>query len=370
MLRKPLIRVKAGVVSRPISSKRNCQKRHSDSSPGHTPGFTGPRSVVSGSFRFPCDRHYGSNGKTLVKEMLASILCLERKTYRSPLSYNTQVGAALGLLGMRPEHEVAIIEAGISLPGEMERLERMIRPDDGILTVVSKAHIGGLGSLEKTLEEKGRLFSNLHEDSFLLLNADDPLSMRLSARTRSRVVTFGLSRKADITAEDLVSVRDQGHKFKMRLFGSAVNVMLPVPGLFNVLNSLAAAAAATLLGASPAAVRQGLENFRPSPMRLEFHTDVTGVTLINDTYNSDPASVKGALDVLAKVGKRSPQSRDPQRHAGSRAVQQRRALDGRKGRGASRGRSSYNRRRECRPYRKGRSPGRDESRTHCEYPKL
>ena len=245
----------------------------------------------------------GSNGKTLVKEMLASILCLERKTYRSPLSYNTQVGAALGLLGMRPEHEVAIIEAGISLPGEMERLERMIRPDDGILTVVSKAHIGGLGSLEKTLEEKGRLFSNLHEDSFLLLNADDPLSMSLSARTRSRVVTFGLSRKADITAKDLVSVRDHGHKFRMRLFGSSVNVMLPVPGLFNVLNSLAAAAAATLLGASPAAVRQGLENFRPSPMRLEFHTDVTGVTLINDTYNSDPASVKGALDVLAKVGR-------------------------------------------------------------------
>ena len=62
----------------------------------------------------------GSNGKTLVKEMLASILCLERKTYRSPLSYNTQVGAALGLLGMRPEHQVAIIEAGISLPGEMD----------------------------------------------------------------------------------------------------------------------------------------------------------------------------------------------------------------------------------------------------------
>jgi UDP-N-acetylmuramyl pentapeptide synthase len=93
----------------------------------------------------------GSNGKTLVKEMLAAILCLDRKTYRSPLSYNTQIGAALALLGIRPEHEIAIIEAGISLPGEMVKLERMIRPDHGILTVISKAHIGGLGSLENTL---------------------------------------------------------------------------------------------------------------------------------------------------------------------------------------------------------------------------
>ncbi|HTY23213.1 MAG TPA: alanine racemase [Desulfomonilaceae bacterium] len=255
-----------------------------------------------GRFHYPVIAITGSNGKTLVKEMLASILCLERKTYRSPMSYNTQVGAALGLLGMRPEHEVAIIEAGISLPGEMERLERMIRPDHGILTVVSKAHIGGLGSLENTLEEKARLFENLGQDSFLLLNADDPLSMRLLGRVPARVATFGLSKRADVTVEDLVSVPDRGHRFKIRLFGKTIDVMLPVPGLFNVLNSLAAATAASLLGASPAAVRQGLENFRPSPMRLEFHTDVTGVTLINDTYNSDPASVKGALDVLAKVG--------------------------------------------------------------------
>ena len=129
----------------------------------------------------------GSNGKTLVKEMLASILCTEQKTYRSPLSYNTQVGAALGLLGMRSEHEVALIEAGISLPGEMDRLERMIRPDHGILTVISKAHIGGLGSLENTLEQKQRLFKNLTSGSFLVLNADDPLSMSLQGRLRANV---------------------------------------------------------------------------------------------------------------------------------------------------------------------------------------
>ncbi len=114
-------------------------------------------------FDFPVIGITGSNGKTLVKEMLASIFCLERKTYRSPLSYNTQVGAALALLGMRPEHQVAIIEAGISLPGEMDRLERMIRPDHGVLTVISKAHIGGLGGLENTLEEKRKLFQKPHQ---------------------------------------------------------------------------------------------------------------------------------------------------------------------------------------------------------------
>lgn len=254
-------------------------------------------------FRVPVVGITGSNGKTLVKEMLASILCLERKTYRSPLSYNTQVGAALGLLGMRPEHEVALIEAGISLPGEMDRLERMIRPDHGILTIISKAHIGGLGSLQNTLEQKLRLFKNLNKDSFLLLNADDPLIARFNGGFRAGVVTFGLSDDADARAEDVVSLPGRGHRFVMRLFERTVEVTLPVPGRFNILNALAAAAAATLLGASPEAIRKGLEEFHPSPMRLEMHTTVTGVTLINDTFNSDPASMKGALDVLAKVGK-------------------------------------------------------------------
>ncbi len=89
----------------------------------------------------------------------------------------------------------------------------------------------------------------------------------------------------------------------MRLFDRNLDVVIPVQGRFNVLNALAASAAATLLGASPQAIIKGLEGFHPSPMRLETHTTVTGVTLINDTYNSDPASMKGALDVLAKVGK-------------------------------------------------------------------
>lgn len=244
----------------------------------------------------------GSNGKTLVKEMLASILCLERKTYRSPLSYNTQVGAALGLLGMRPEHTIALIEAGISLPGEMDRLEEMIRPEHGILTVISKAHIGGLGSLEQTLEEKRRLFKHLTSESFLVLNADDPLSMTLSCCSQARIVTFGFSDAADVRAQDVVALPEKGHQFRIKLFNEYLDVTLPVPGRFNILNALAAAAGATLLGASPNAIRQGLQEFHPSPMRLEIHTTVTGVTLINDTYNSDPASLKGALDVLAKVG--------------------------------------------------------------------
>jgi alanine racemase len=255
-----------------------------------------------GRFGYPVVGITGSNGKTLVKEMLASILCTERRTYRSPLSYNTQVGAALGLLGMRPEHEVALIEAGISLPGEMDRLERMIRPDHGILTVISKAHIGGLGTLENTLEQKQRLFKNLTNDSFLILNADDPLSMSITGRFKANVVTFGMSDKADVKADDVRSIPERGHRFRMGLFGRTLDITLPVPGRFNILNALAAAAGATLLGASPDAIRKGLEGFHPSPMRLEIHTTVTGVTLINDTYNSDPASMKGALDVLAKVG--------------------------------------------------------------------
>lgn len=244
----------------------------------------------------------GSNGKTLVKEMLAAIMCLDRKTYRSPLSYNTQIGAALALLGIRREHEVAIIEAGISLPGEMEKLERMIRPNHGILTIISKAHIGGLGSLENTLEQKARLFRNFNGKSFLILNADDPLSMGYSAEAVGKVTTFGFSEMADVRAIDPSPIPDKGHRFKMNVFGDEMEIFLPVVGRFNISNALAAAACAKMLGAPLQNIKKGLEEFRPSPMRLEIHTTVTGVTLINDTYNSDPASIKGAIDTLTKVG--------------------------------------------------------------------
>ncbi len=254
------------------------------------------------SFSIPVIGITGSNGKTLVKEMLASILCLDRRTYRSPLSYNTQIGAALGLLGMRREHEIAIIEAGISLPGEMERLERMIRPDHGILTVISKAHIGGFGTLGETLEQKRQLFKNLGPSSFLALNADDEISMNLVSETEANVITFGFSHNADVRAIEWHEYPEQGSRFVMKLFAEELEIDLSAPGRFNILNALAASAMAKKLGVSSNLIQQGLAEFRPSPMRLEIHTTVTGVTLINDTYNSDPASIKGALDVLTKIG--------------------------------------------------------------------
>ncbi len=254
------------------------------------------------SFSIPIIGITGSNGKTLVKEMLASILCLDRRTYRSPLSYNTQIGAALGLLGMRREHEVAIIEAGISLPGEMERLERMIKPDHGILTVISKAHIGGLGTMQKTFEQKKELFKNLGPSSFLVLNADDEISINLARQTQARVVTFGFSPLADVRAVDWQEHPEKGSTFVMKLLDQEIEINLSASGRFNILNALAASAAAFMLKISPELIKLGLAEFRPSPMRLEIHTTVTGVTLINDTYNSDPASIKGALDVLSKIG--------------------------------------------------------------------
>jgi alanine racemase len=260
-------------------------------------------SVYRKRFAYPVVAVTGSNGKTLVKEMLASILCREKKTYRSPLSYNTQVGAALSLLGLRGDRDVAVIEAGISLPGEMDRLAEMIRPDHGILTVISKAHIGGLGSLERIAEQKMRLFRELEKNSFLVVNADDPLSLSQVKNLECRVVTFGFSDSADFRGERLEYFAGEGYRFRICMQGVSHEAMLHVAGRFNVLNALAASAAASMLGVGADAITRGLAEFRPSPMRLEMHTTVSGVTLLNDTYNSDPASMKGALDALAKLGK-------------------------------------------------------------------
>ena len=117
----------------------------------------------------------GSNGKTIIKEMLAAVLSRRFTLHRSPGSYNSQVGVALSLLGLRPEHEIAIIEAGISEVGEMQRLEAMIRPDFGIISNIGMAHAAGLGTLENTANEKLQLFAGEQMQWLVWPSQDHPL---------------------------------------------------------------------------------------------------------------------------------------------------------------------------------------------------
>ncbi len=241
----------------------------------------------------------GSNGKTIVKDMLASILAQERTVYRSPGSYNSQIGVPLSLLGIRPEHEVAVIEAGVSRVGEMERLEPMIRPTEGVVTNIGLAHAAGLHDLETTAREKLHLFDHL--DGPLVVPADsEPLA---GFDLPGTPVRFAVLPGADASAADYVideaAQTAAGFAFSARFpGGDAHPFAINVPGRHNLANAAAAIALADQLGVSVDAIRQGLAAFELSPLRLEMHTTQEGVTFINDAYSSDPVSARAALSVL------------------------------------------------------------------------
>jgi alanine racemase len=256
----------------------------------------------------------GSNGKTIVKDMLAAILSRSLTLFRSPASYNSQLGVALSLLELRPEHQLAIIEAGISEPGEMDRLEAMIRPDLGVVTTIGAAHAAGLGDLDTTAREKLKLFRGLNDlhdagdrTGWLVYPGADPTLARHALP--GRLLPFWLLPDA-IQAPDLAGVigyaveeRPGATSFSLRLpDGAAARVTLRAPGLHNISNALAACAAAWTQGATLDHMIDALLAYEPTPMRLDVHTTPQGITLINDAYTSDPASARAALATLVQQG--------------------------------------------------------------------
>lgn len=240
----------------------------------------------------------GSNGKTVVKDMLANMLAQQHTVYRSPGSYNSQVGVAISLLGIRPEHEVAIIEAGISRVGEMVRLEEMLRPTLGIITNIGLAHAAGLKDLETTAFEKLQLFRRLGEGA-LIYPAD--CSALEAVELPGHPLAFSGASASKNAAYTLLNAQDAGHGFGFEaelIDGTRASFHLPVLGRHNLSNAMAALAAADQLGLGVDAMRRGLSEFELSPLRLEMHTTQSGIIFINDAYNSDPTSARAALSVL------------------------------------------------------------------------
>lgn len=252
-------------------------------------------------FSIPVIGITGSNGKTIVKDMLASILGRSRTVYRSPGSYNSQVGVPLALLGMRREHDVAIIEAGISQTGEMQRLERIIRPTAGIITNIGLAHAAGLGDEETTAREKRKLFDNTSGP--VVVPVGEPLLSEevFHVKRRPFAGADGDQRDGEAIRVAVTEFQDCSDGFEFALQfddGQTARVALNVPGRHNVDNAAAAAAMAAELGADTDEISNGLGAYSLAGMRLEMHTTGAGVTLINDTYNADPNSARAALGVL------------------------------------------------------------------------
>lgn len=242
----------------------------------------------------------GSAGKTTTKEMTAQILGQIKNTLQTEGNFNNLVGLPLTLLRLRAAHEVAILEMGTNVPGEIGRLSRLAAPDVGLITNIGPAHLEGLKSVALVKEEKGELFRQLAESGTAVVNVDDEAVRELAARRSGRLVTYGLHGKADVAAEE-ATISRQGLSFTLSIGSDKGKVEMAAAGTHNLMNALAAAAISRALSIPLEVIRRGLQSFKPVPGRMEIIPLKNGGFLIDDSYNANPVSVREALMTFQKL---------------------------------------------------------------------
>lgn len=240
----------------------------------------------------------GSCGKTSVKQLLAHVLEQQAPTWMTPGNLNNHIGVPLTLLRLESHHEWAVIEQGASGAGEIAYTGQWVRPNIGIITNASESHLSGFGSLETIVQTKGEMIDWVADDGWVVLNRDDPAFERWQQRAAGKqVVTFGLTEQADVYASDIQTGITHS-KFCLCMSGQKLDVCLPLPGLHNIYNALAVVAAAVSAGVALPLVVTALATAAPVAGRLMEKPGVRGLTLLDDSYNANPASLRAAIDVI------------------------------------------------------------------------
>jgi UDP-N-acetylmuramoyl-tripeptide--D-alanyl-D-alanine ligase len=259
-------------------------------------------SYFRGRFKIPIVAVTGSNGKTTTKEMVASVMAHRWKILKTEGNLNNRVGVPQTLFRLNAQHQGAVIEMGVDNIGQTTRLCEIAKPTIGIITNVGPDHLEFFGSMDVSAQAKAELLDLLPAAGTAVLNADDSYYDYLIARARCRVVSFGLSPKADVRALNVTSDGRNGTMFRLVLprSGRHTNVHIRVQGEHNIANALAAAAVGTTLGLSGAAIARGLSKFRPAAMRSQVSV-CQGVKLIIDCYNANPASMTAAVQLLTQI---------------------------------------------------------------------
>lgn len=262
------------------------------------------------TFTLPLVAITGSNGKTTVKEMLAAILHVTlsnasagRAVLATRGNLNNDIGMPMTLLKLRKQHAYAVIEMGMSHEGEIRYLTNIAKPNVAVVNNAGIAHIGEVGSREGIARAKGEIFEGLASDGIAgdgiaVINADDAFAdYWKSLNANRKIITFAMNAKADVTAsyEEVAGIS----KIALTTPAGSIHFKLHVLGKHNVSNALAASACAFALGISNVDIAGGLESFSAVKGRLQRKAGFNGASLIDDTYNANPDSMKAAIDVLA-----------------------------------------------------------------------
>ena len=239
----------------------------------------------------------GSTGKTTVKEFCASILSLQGNCLKTEKNYNNLIGVPLSLLKLGPQYEFAVIEMGTNRFGEIDRLSFITRPQVSIITNINPVHLNGLRSISGIIKEKQAIFKNTAKCGIVAINRSLEHMDQIEIPRHLHVITYSHKDRSDITLIHIEHQGLDGSDIEIDLAGRLIRTHVPLPGMHNVINALGAAACAVGLNIDPEIIAEGVRIAKFPGMRSEIIVS-DHMTIINDCYNANPASMKAALSML------------------------------------------------------------------------
>ena len=243
----------------------------------------------------------GSNGKTTLKELIATCLARKAPTLATKGNFNNDIGMPLMLACIDDAHRFAVIEMGANKAGDIAYLVSLANPDVVVITNAGAAHLEGFGSIEGVAHAKGEILENDPRPRVAVLNADDTYFDYWSSLVSDiQCVSFGFAESADVRA-DAIEAGAAGSRFRLHVGAEHIDLLLPLAGIHNVRNACAAAAVAHSLGMGIEEIRDGLESVVPVGGRLQPVRGVRGAMLYDDSYNANPLSVQAAAEFVAAL---------------------------------------------------------------------
>ncbi|MFN3531473.1 MAG: UDP-N-acetylmuramoyl-tripeptide--D-alanyl-D-alanine ligase [Candidatus Brocadia sp.] len=238
----------------------------------------------------------GSNGKTTTKEMTHHLLSHFGPAVKSQKSFNNFIGVPVTIFEIENRHQYGVLEMGTNAPGEIRRLSEIGSPDVAAIVNISKTHLEGLGSIEGVTLAKGEILENLGKDGVFVYNMDNPWCVKVANGFRGKAVSFGFNPHAHIRCTG-VKKKDRGY---VLIINGNLEIYFPIPGYHNIYNCLASFAVCHALGHNIYDLKEAFSSFTLPHMRIE-QQRVGKITLINDAYNANPASVRAALEYLNEI---------------------------------------------------------------------
>jgi UDP-N-acetylmuramoyl-tripeptide--D-alanyl-D-alanine ligase len=254
------------------------------------------------NFDLPVIAITGSNGKTTVKELVSNIIKQSNNICVTKENYNNEIGLPITLMGLKEKDEVLILELGANHSGEISYLSSIAKPTIGLITNASASHLEGFGSIHDVAKAKGELLDHLSQDKgFAIINADDHFCDYWLKRSNAKnKLTFGLSSSANCSISGEIQYIDDHSCFTISLpDNNLIDIHLPLPGIHNIINALAAALVSYVSDISSEEIAYGLSNIKPVKGRLFKISGKNGSVIIDDTYNANPVSSKAAIDYLS-----------------------------------------------------------------------